>query len=244
MRRQDKFQIPSFLRDCFDIIVNNADSEGIFRLSGMAEELRESAQSLDRGVPFDKSKYEEHEKEHAASGIIKQFLRDMPDSLLTGPLSDEMVARLDDYDMGEKVLRENPNAQLDKEQLAKGGKILKEMCLRLPIANQVVLRELLKVLDVVVGKVDQNKMGPQNLAVVFTPNVLAATTTFHPSNVAVFERMIVCRAELIQELGKNPPITTRQPTYAASLRRWVLSPRKNEEEDDEDDKILGGGGGK
>ena len=113
---------------------------GIFRLSGMAESLRESAINLDRGVPLEISTFDEH----SVTGILKQFFRffllffsflffsfsfflfhkkkrekifkvfflfhrDLPDSLLTGPLSEELVTRMDEYDMGEK-----PDSQISK----------------------------------------------------------------------------------------------------------------------------------
>ena len=72
--------------------------------------------------------------------------------------------------------------------------------LKLPSPNQIILKDLLQALDVVVGRGEENKMGPHNLAIVFTPNVLVGSGPFHPSNVVVFERIVIGREALIKSL--------------------------------------------
>ena len=64
--------------------------QGIFRIGGGALKLRKCRAALNSGV-LDLGQYDVHEDVHAVSGSLKQYLRDLPDPLLTYDLYDRWI---------------------------------------------------------------------------------------------------------------------------------------------------------
>ena len=96
---------------------------------------------------------------HSVASLLKLYLRELPEPLLTYSLSPAFLAAAATY-------RKDPASGMDKIQSAVS---------RLPLGNAVVLRYLCQFLAEVVAKSDVNKMTLPNIATVFAPNFLASS---------------------------------------------------------------------
>lgn len=63
------------------------DTEGIFRRSGNISRINELKRKINEGAPVDMSS----EDTHVVAGILKTFLRDLHEPLLTYELYDEII---------------------------------------------------------------------------------------------------------------------------------------------------------
>ncbi|CAN7994418.1 unnamed protein product [Ixodes pacificus] len=95
-----------------------------------------------------------YENVHVAAVILKTFLRELEEPLLTFDLYEE-VMRFQELDQSEK--------------LAQARALLLE---RLPEDNYELLKYIVEFLAKVIDRSDLNKMTASNLAIVFGPNLL------------------------------------------------------------------------
>jgi hypothetical protein len=98
------------------------------------------------------------EDTHSVASLLKLYLRELPEPLLTFSLSPAFLAAAVAY-------RTDPSRGLGLIQTAVS---------HLPLGNAVVLRYLCQFLSEVVAKSDVNKMTLPNIATVFAPNFLAS----------------------------------------------------------------------
>jgi hypothetical protein len=91
---------------------------------------------------------------HVVSGLLKQFIRELPEPLLTFELYETFVLA--------------SNVENTEERVLYIRKILKS----LPTGNRVFLTYLIKFLSMVAAKADKNHMHAKNLAIVFAPSLL------------------------------------------------------------------------
>lgn len=91
---------------------------------------------------------------HVIAGILKLYLRDLPDPLLTFRLYDEFVA----------ATRRSTEDQCKRAILNAVN--------QLPAENYLNLRYLTKFLSILAENQAQNKMSSQNIAIVMSPNLL------------------------------------------------------------------------
>jgi len=127
------------------------DCEGIFRRSANAKDVREVQESFDRGSAVDFSAYADV---HVPAVILKTFLRELPEPILTFDLYNHILSLWDmDRDVRVKVA-----SQL--------------ITTRLPEENYFVLKFILTFLTEVVSNAHINKMTSSNLSIVFGPNLL------------------------------------------------------------------------
>ncbi|KAF6102097.1 Rho GTPase activating protein 1 [Phyllostomus discolor] len=127
-------------------------TEGIFRRSANTQVVREVQQKYNMGLPVD---FDQYDDLHLPAVILKTFLRELPEPLLTFDLYPHVVGFLN-IDESQRV-----EATLQALQT-------------LPEENYQVLRFLTAFLVQVSALCDQNKMTNTNLAVVFGPNLLWA----------------------------------------------------------------------
>ena len=140
--------------------------------------------------------------------LVKQFLRELPDALLTRPLSPLFVAAGRTEDERER----NANLRL----LLRG----------LPALNRRVLRELVAFLQLVAAHSAHNKMTAENLGIVFAPTLLYTdlaapdTSALADAGVAndVVATLITHYADLLPDdpLPLTPPRTPVRTTPAAT----------------------------
>ncbi|XP_005522510.1 PREDICTED: rho GTPase-activating protein 1 [Pseudopodoces humilis] len=149
----DQSPVPLVVRDTIAHLLEHAlNTEGIFRRSANTQVVREVQQKYNMGVPVD---FQEYEDVHLPAVILKTFLRELPEPLLTFGLYSHVVS----FQSVEEVKRVD---------------IVRKTLQDLPEENYQVLRLLTAFLVQVSAHSDRNKMTNTNLAVVFGPNLLWA----------------------------------------------------------------------
>ncbi|XP_044126174.1 unconventional myosin-IXb isoform X3 [Bufo gargarizans] len=134
-------------------------TEGIYRKSGAANCMRELKINLEKdptSVKLDKYAI------HAITGILKQWLRELPEPLMTFAQYSEFLKTV-----------ELPGKQ---EQLCAIYKVLGQ----LPQANYNSLERLIFHLVKVALLEDENRMSPNSLAIVFAPCILRCPDNYDP----------------------------------------------------------------
>ncbi|XP_015333355.1 rho GTPase-activating protein 1 isoform X3 [Marmota marmota marmota] len=145
--------IPLVLRETVAYLQAHAlTTEGIFRRSANTQVVREVQQKYNMGLPVDFDQYNEL---HLPAVILKTFLRELPEPLLTFDLYPHVVGFLN----------------IDESQRVE---VTQQVLQTLPEENYQVLRFLTAFLVQISAHSDQNKMTNTNLAVVFGPNLLWA----------------------------------------------------------------------
>ncbi|XP_006835699.1 PREDICTED: rho GTPase-activating protein 6 isoform X2 [Chrysochloris asiatica] len=155
-------QVPRLVDSCCQHLEKfGLQTVGIFRVGSSKKRVRQLREEFDRGI--DVSLEEEHSV-HDVAALLKEFLRDMPDPLLTRELYTAFI----------NTLLLEPEEQLGTLQL---------LIYLLPPCNCDTLHRLLQFLSIVarhaddnIGKDGQevtgNKMTSLNLATIFGPNLL------------------------------------------------------------------------
>ncbi|XP_072473732.1 rho GTPase-activating protein 1 isoform X4 [Notamacropus eugenii] len=145
--------LPLVLRETIAYLQAHAlTTEGIFRRSANTQVVREVQQKYNMGLPVN---FEQYDDVHLPAVILKTFLRELPEPLLTFDLYPHVVGFL--------------NIEED-QRVAATLQVLQT----LPEENYQVLRFLTAFLVQISSHSDQNKMTNTNLAVVFGPNLLWA----------------------------------------------------------------------
>ncbi|XP_066879642.1 rho GTPase-activating protein 6 isoform X5 [Kogia breviceps] len=155
-------QVPRLVDSCCQHLEKHGlQTVGIFRVGSSKKRVRQLREEFDRGV--DVSLEEEH-CVHDVAALLKEFLRDMPDPLLTRELYTAFI----------NTLLLEPEEQLGTLQL---------LIYLLPPCNCDTLHRLLQFLSIVARhaednvskdgqEVTGNKMTSLNLATIFGPNLL------------------------------------------------------------------------
>ncbi|GAU97141.1 hypothetical protein RvY_08493 [Ramazzottius varieornatus] len=138
-------QIVEYLRS------NGAETEHIFRRSANILTVREFQSLVNRGESVNLESYGDV---HLAAVLLKAFLRELPEPILTYPLYDSVLA-LQGLTPADKpavirvMLQEN-----------------------LPEDNYILLQYIMVFLHEISRKAEKNHMTPSNLAIVFGPNLI------------------------------------------------------------------------
>ncbi|XP_037934127.1 rho GTPase-activating protein 68F isoform X2 [Teleopsis dalmanni] len=144
--------IPPIVRKCVDSLsmTGMIDTEGIFRRSGNHAEIIALKDRVNRGEDVDLKDV----NVHVIAGLLKSFLRDLSEPLLTFELYDDITNFLE----WPKEERSRNVTQLIREKL--------------PEENYELFKYLVEFLVRVMECEDLNKMTSSNLAIVFGPNFL------------------------------------------------------------------------
>ncbi|KAG8191793.1 hypothetical protein JTE90_026827 [Oedothorax gibbosus] len=147
--------IPRVMRECIAYLDNDnaLETEGIFRRSANTKIVQEVQSLFDEGKPVC---FDDYGDIHVPAVILKTFLRELEEPILTFELYDE-------------IMNFQELTSIEKLPVAK-SLILH----RLPEDNYEVMRYLFDFLAKVIDRSDLNKMTASNLAIVFGPNLLWA----------------------------------------------------------------------
>ena len=126
------------------------EEEGLFRRSARVKTVKEVQSLYDDGLSVD---FQSYGNPHLAAGILKKFLRELQEPLMTFALF-EALTRVH-------------YMEKDK-QLAEVQRILQD---ELPDDNYVVLKYVFQFLAQVTAKAHINQMTADNVATVFGPNI-------------------------------------------------------------------------
>ncbi|XP_075467349.1 unconventional myosin-IXb isoform X3 [Ascaphus truei] len=154
-------------------------TEGIYRKSGAANRMRELKQSLENDPSSVKL---DNYPIHAITGILKQWLRELPEPLMTFAQYNEFLRAV-----------ELPGKQ---EQLCAIYKVLGQ----LPQAHYNTLERLIFHLVKVAVMEDVNRMSPNSLAIVFAPCLLRCPDYYDPlTSMKEVSKTTTCVEMLIRE---------------------------------------------
>lgn len=150
-RSSDGDCVPVVMRDTIGFLSEQGlEIEGIFRRSANVTLVKEIQHRYNSGAPV---QFSEIEDVHLAAVILKTFLRELPEPLLTYKLYNDIV---------------NFSSAPSDSQVT----IMKALVESLPEENYESLRYLITFLVQVSYNSEANKMTNSNLAVVFGPNLL------------------------------------------------------------------------
>jgi len=152
IKSQNKNQvIPRVVTDCINYIeMIGLDTEGIFRRSVAVTTVRNVQKMFNEGKHVN---FEMYGGVHVAAVMLKTFLREMPEPIMT-------------YELYEYTIR-IPGLE-NEDQLEETRRILIE---ELPRDNYTVLKKVVSFLVQVAAHEENNKMNIKNIALVFGPNI-------------------------------------------------------------------------
>ncbi|NXE48952.1 RHG18 protein, partial [Casuarius casuarius] len=155
---QDQKKVPGtktpliFQKLISQIEESTLETEGLLRIPGVAARVKSLCQELE--AKFYEGTFNwENVKQHDAASLLKLFIRELPQPLLT-------VEYL-------KAFQDVQNLPTRKQQL----QALNLLVLLLPEANRDTLKVLLEFLQRVIEHRDKNKMTLKNVAMVMAPNL-------------------------------------------------------------------------
>ncbi|XP_014218893.1 rho GTPase-activating protein 1 isoform X2 [Copidosoma floridanum] len=145
--------IPPIVRQCVEFLdtPDALETEGIFRRSANVAVIKELQSRCNQGLPVNFQG-----DAHIAAVLLKTFLRELEEPLMTYDLYDEITQF----------------QTLSKDERPRRVKIL--ILEKLPEDNYHLLKYIVHFLSRVMDRCDLNKMTSSNLAVVFGPNLVRA----------------------------------------------------------------------
>ncbi|CAG2100445.1 unnamed protein product, partial [Medioppia subpectinata] len=150
--------IPRVVRTCVAFLDNERalQTEGLFRRSANASTVRELQTRFNAGLEVDFEAFaDEDSGVHVAAALLKSFLRELEEPLLSFDLYDDVI----DF--------QAITTKAEKVAVARSL-----VCQRLPPDNHQLLAFIVEFLGHVMDRSDLNKMTASNLAIVFGPNLL------------------------------------------------------------------------
>ncbi|XP_054278809.1 rho GTPase-activating protein 8-like [Macrosteles quadrilineatus] len=147
----DREVIPPLVRQCVEYLStpDALETEGLFRRSANVSKVKELQAKVNQGQPI-----EFNGDVHIAAVLLKTFLRELEEPIMTFDLYDEITQ-----------FQSVPN-----DERPRHVKIL--ILEKLPEDNYQVLKYIVRFLSKVMDRCDLNKMTSSNLAVVFGPNLV------------------------------------------------------------------------
>ncbi|XP_048219181.1 ralA-binding protein 1 [Perognathus longimembris pacificus] len=146
----DGVRLPAVFRECVDYMEKyGMKCEGIYRVSGIKSKVDELKAAYDQE---ESPNLEEYEPNTIAS-LLKQYLRDLPENLLTK----ELMPRFE----------EACGRTTEMEKVQEFQRLLKE----LPECNYLLISWLIVHMDHVITKELETKMNIQNISIVLSPTV-------------------------------------------------------------------------
>ncbi|XP_035903817.1 uncharacterized protein LOC118508282 [Anopheles stephensi] len=173
-------QIPLFVSNACQFILENVDTEGLFRKAGSTKRQQQIKAGLESGVPLGKS----HHVIDVAN-IIKTFFRDLPEPLLPSGNVQEALIRCLLGGSDDKVHK------------------LMMTCLLLPPITLNTLAYFMQFLQTVSKHAEKNRMTAENLAIILTPSIMPTAELVQQrfnSHVKVLQLLI----ENSQQIGLIP----------------------------------------
>ncbi|KAL2864550.1 GTPase-activating protein BEM3 [Aspergillus lucknowensis] len=147
--------LPAVVYRCLEYLrAKGAESEeGIFRLSGSNVVVKALRERFNTEGDVDFLAADQYYDVHAVASLFKQYLRELPSTVLTRELHIEFLRVLDFNEKQKKIAAFN------------------SLVYRLPKPNLALLRALVQFLIVIVNNSDVNKMTVRNVGIVFAPTL-------------------------------------------------------------------------
>ncbi|KAI9288288.1 hypothetical protein BC943DRAFT_318154 [Umbelopsis sp. AD052] len=149
------YDLPSVVFRCIEYLdaKDAAIEEGIYRLSGSSAVIKGLKEKFNTEGDFDILGSKQYYDVHAVAGLLKLWLRELPNSVLTKELLMDFLHTIDLLDRRDRVNE------------------LGRLVSMLPLPNYTLLRALTAHLIRVVQNSDVNKMTMRNVGIVFSPTL-------------------------------------------------------------------------
>ncbi|KAF9362652.1 rho GTPase-activating protein [Mortierella sp. NVP85] len=147
--------IPVIVEKCLEEIEKRGLEEvGIYRVPGSVSAINRLRQSFNSGSENVDLESDEWKDINVVAGALKQFLRELPEAVVSHTLYDSMIAAvaLEDYD--ERLIA------------------MKDLIRTLPPPNYILLKRIIEHLERITDFEEVNHMYAANLAIVFGPTLL------------------------------------------------------------------------
>ncbi|KAH6931184.1 hypothetical protein HPB50_022718 [Hyalomma asiaticum] len=183
----DGIELPAIVRECLDYIEEHGlTCEGIYRMSGVKSTVQQLRAAYNRHEQVCLS---EHGPQVVAS-LLKQFLRELPDPVLTselGPKFEEAAAIKDETRRVETI---------------------QKLIEQLPTPNRLLLSWVFVHMTNVIRMEKHNKMNLQNVSVVLSPSMQISHRVLHAlfSHAPIFFKDV----KIIKYVKKMRPDSSRQ----------------------------------
>lgn len=144
--------IPLIIYKCIEFLFPEyQNEEGLFRISGNLEDMLKYKTAIDKGGAIS---FENEQNCHNVSGILKLYIRELPQPLMPLDIQDELF----------KIV----SIENDKEKLSELQKILN----LLPKPNYHILKKITEMLLKLSNNSEHTKMSSENLSIVWAPNLI------------------------------------------------------------------------
>lgn len=148
---------------------------------------------------------------HAISGLLKQYLRELPDPVFPVEMYPLWLTGI---------------SKTNRESLTQ---FFREYCSQLPPLNQSVLRHILPLLYFISSNSDINQMTANNLSIVMSPNIIRAPNTLPQDKImqhtaihtSLFSKMISYAPDFFEDLSQEKEPT---PLLDHFLSQTALMP--------------------
>ncbi|KAB7493924.1 Rho GTPase-activating protein 17 [Armadillidium nasatum] len=133
--------------------------EGLLRMAGSSTKIKRMKGLFDAGLISFDSNLEDYNRDydvHVVAGSFKSYLRELPEPLLTNTRHDELIEAVRKADHKEKL------------------KSVWQVINTLPAQNYNNLRYVIKFLAKLASHSNENKMTPNNIAIVMAPNLIGS----------------------------------------------------------------------
>ncbi|GAN11594.1 hypothetical protein MAM1_0734c11167 [Mucor ambiguus] len=159
----DHYDLPAIIHRCIEYLEarDALTEEGIYRLSGSAAKVKILKKRFNDAGDVRLLEDEEFHDVHAIAGLLKMWLRELPENILTEALLGDFLKSI----------------HLDKEQskICEVGRLIST----LPLANYTLLRSLCAHLIRVIENSDKNKMTLKNISIVFSATLGIPSSIFN-----------------------------------------------------------------
>ncbi|GAB0100480.1 uncharacterized protein DMENIID0001_165280 [Sergentomyia squamirostris] len=172
-------QVPRFVSDACQRILEQVTTEGLFRKAGSTARQKTIRSSLESGKSLEKSYHVVD-----VANLLKTFFRDLPEPLLASGSVQESMLR----------------------SLLKGDKkidILMMTCLLLPPLTLNILAFFMQFLHTVSLHSDQNRMTIENLAIIFAPSLMPLQE-MHPTRLTNHVKIVELLIGNSDQIGMVP----------------------------------------
>ncbi|XP_041091749.1 GEM-interacting protein-like isoform X2 [Polyodon spathula] len=171
-------EVPFIVRRCTAEIESRAlGVQGVYRVSGAKPRIQKLCQSFES--QREEVELSEHSP-HDITGVLKHFLKELPEPVVVFDLYDEFMA------LGKDIQRVS-----DGHDSPEAAGILdlsaRDLLCRLPASNYNTLKHIIAHLYRVSEQFEENKMSPSNLGIIFGPTLLRPPVSGDVSMIALLD---------------------------------------------------------
>ncbi|XP_029824048.3 ralA-binding protein 1 isoform X1 [Ixodes scapularis] len=183
----DGVELPALVRECIDYIEEHGMTcEGIYRMSGVKSKVQQLRARCNRHESLCLSEHEPH----VVASLLKQFLRELPDPVLTSELCPKFEEAASIKDETKRV------------------EAIQRLIEQLPNPNRLLLSWVFVHMTNVIRMEKHNKMNLQNVSIVLSPSMQISHRVLHAlfSHASIFFKDV----QLKKYVRKIHPDSSRQ----------------------------------